>query len=160
MSCAQPSGRGPAESQFSPHSVPADQSILQRVRKSMTTVERTGNVGRGERDDEALLGLDGLILGLGLEEAALLPPGVPSRLHGLGRVGLEVRVGLVVERMERLLLAGRGRVLERREDLLRGLLLRFRGRGALLLLLLLRGLRRGLLLCLLLLLCRCDKNFC
>ena len=128
----------------------------------MATVESAGNVGGRKRDDESLLGADGLILGLGLEEAALLPPRIPRGLDSLGRVCLEVRVGLVVEGVERLLLAFGGRVLERGEHLLGGLLLLL-GRLVLLLLLLLRqrlGLGGGLLLRLLLLLCGGGKNFC
>lgn len=62
----------------------------------MAAVESAGDVRRRQRDDETLLGPD-LGGALGLEEAALLPPLVPRGLDGLRRVGLEVRVGLVVE---------------------------------------------------------------
>lgn len=122
----------------------------------MAAVESAGDVGRRQRDDETLLGPD-LSGALGLEEAALLPPLIPCRLDGLGRVRLEVRVGLVVERVYLLLLAGGGLVLERREDLLGGLFLGLRGRGVLLLLLLCLRLGGGLLLCLFLLLYRGVK---
>lgn len=62
----------------------------------MAAVESACDVGRRQGDDETLFG-PGLMGTLGLEETALLPPLVPRGFDGLGRVGLEVRVGLVVE---------------------------------------------------------------
>lgn len=105
----------------------------------MAAVKRASNVGRRERNDK-LLPIPGRAR---LEEAALLPPLVPRRLDSAGIVGLEMGV---LERLDNLLLAGRGFVLVGRES--RCLSLgRLRGRlcGGLRLLLLLLLLQLGLL---------------
>lgn len=88
----------------------------------MTAVERAGYVGRRERDDK-LPGL-GRPSGSRLEEAALLPPLVPRGLDCLWVVCLEMGV---LERLNNLLLAGRGFVLVRGEGRRLGLW-RLRGR--------------------------------
>jgi len=55
----------------------------------MAHVQRAGDVGRRDGDDEVSLGLDLAVRAeLGLEEAALLPPLVAAGLDGLGVVGI------------------------------------------------------------------------
>lgn len=103
------------------HAIKADKGVLQRVGKGMTAVQGAGNIWRRKGDDKGARSIGG-VARLGVEEAALFPPGVPGRLDGLGVVGLEVRG---IEGLDDLLVAGIGGVLEGREGLdgLLGLLL-------------------------------------
>lgn len=102
--------------------MPPDKGVLQRVRKGMAAVQSAGDVRwrKGNNKGPRRVGAT-----LRLEESALLPPGVPRRLDGLGVVGLEVGG---IERLKDLLLARLGRILvlwECLDDLL-GLLLGLR----------------------------------
>ena len=131
------------ESSLAVHSVPSNHQILQRIAQGVTHVQSTSDVGGRVDDNETTLILDGAVgLELGLEEAFLLPPAIPSRLDGNGVVGLEMGV---VERSNSLLLSLGGVLDVFGERFLLGLLFLGRlrgGRGSLYLL----GLELGLLL--------------
>lgn len=88
----------------------------------MPAVEGARDIWRRKRNNEFPRSI-GVVKRLRLEKATLLPPGIPGRLDRQWIVGLEVRG---IERLDDLLLAGLGRILEGREgfnSLLRLLLL-------------------------------------
>ena len=78
------------------HAVPANQQVLEGSAEGMTTVQRAGDIRRGDWDDKRSRSE---LLALGrefwLEETLLLPPSIPSGLDSGGVVsrvvgGLEI----------------------------------------------------------------------
>ncbi len=66
------------------HPAPADEGVLDGRRKRVADVEDAGHVGRRQDDGERLF----RGVGLGVEEAGLLPEAVEAFLDGVGVVGL------------------------------------------------------------------------
>lgn len=62
-----------------PHAIPSDQSVLQRIGQGVAAVEGASDIRGRKGNNESPL-LAGSVV-LGLEEATLLPPSVPSCLN-------------------------------------------------------------------------------
>mmetsp|Transcript_100323 Transcript_100323/g.281117 ORF Transcript_100323/g.281117 Transcript_100323/m.281117 type:complete len:311 (+) Transcript_100323:2082-3014(+) len=70
------------------HAVPPGQGVLDAQHQSVADVQGASDIGRRD-DHHELLAVGGALRGLGVgrEEALLLPPGAPRRLHCLRDVG-------------------------------------------------------------------------